>query len=265
MTQKRIRATSDFLINDLYSAVKAWMEYHFEINQQYVLSEDSIKIPICDYLTPYQDGVVEFEKKIDYFKSRHYDLYFTIKNKEYFFEFKYVNKDYTSTTKEIKRYFADIARLKIKASMPNTECYLLVCGSKKDFLDEFMGKFPEQEQNLYKNVDDFFPKNPPPSDEKIDEESDEETAKNATEIYNKMFAFGNGKVKFPDFDDAVLKDYKKEFASNYKLASEIECIMPHFYEYFFNFKTTCVALFCDKNDSDRTALGLWKVDSSEEL
>ena len=265
MTQRRIRATSDFFIKDLYTAVKSWMEYHFEINQQYVLSEDSIKIPICDYLTPYQDGIVEFEKKIDCFKKRHYDLYFKIREKEYFFEFKYVNKDYTCTIKEIKRYFADVARLKAKASTPNTECYLLVCGSKKDFLDEFMGENLEQEQILYKNVDGFFSENPPPSDEDTDEETDEETAENAVKIYNKMFAFGEGKEKTFDFEDDELNVFKNEFKSNYKLTNQIEYIMPHFFDSFFNFKTTCVALFCDGKDSYRTALGLWKVDSSEEL
>lgn len=258
MTQRRIRATSDFFIKDLYTAVRSWMEYHFEINQQYVLSEDSIKIPICDYLTPYQDGIVEFEKKIDYFKKRHYDLYFKIREKEYFFEFKYVNKDYTCTTKEIRRYFADVARLKAKAATPNTECYLLVCGAKKDFLDEFQGNNLEQIPNA--NIDTFSPQNPPPI-----EELDDESVENATEIYNKMFAFGEGKEKTFDFEDDELNEFKNEFKSDYKLTSQIEYIMPHYFDSFFNFKTTCVALFCDGKDSYRTALGLWKVDSSEEL
>ena len=224
------------------------------------MSEDSIKIPICEYLTPYQDGIVEFEKKIDYFKKRHYDLYFKIRGKEYFFEFKYVNKDYTCTTKEIKRYFADVARLKAKASTPNTECYLLVCGAKKDFLDEFQGNNLEQEGTPNGNIDDFFPKNPPPV-----EEADDEIAENATEIYNKMFAFEEGKEKTFNFGDDVLNEFKNEFKNNYKLTSQIEDTMPHFFDSFFNFKTTCVALLCDEKDSYRTALGLWKVDSSEGL
>jgi hypothetical protein len=294
MTKRRVRPTSDFLIKDLYTAVKSWMEYHFEINQQYVLSEDSIKIPICDYLSQYP-GDVELEKKIDYFKNRHYDLYFRIKqinnesseqkggieqtngecteqeeirqqndvvneNKdkavecEYFFEFKYVHKEYTRTAKEIERYFADIARLKAKADAANTECYLLVCGSKKDFINEFMGK-----TETTSGFNPFNGRSEILDDQEVDEEIDD----NATEKYNKMFAFEENQPKSLDFDDEILKVYKDNFKEEYKLTKDVESKTPSFYDSFFNFKTTCVALLCDEKDSYSTALGLWKIESSE--
>ena len=282
MTKRRVRPTSDFLIKDLYTAVKSWMEYHFEINQQYVLSEDSIKIPICDYLSQYP-GDVELEKKIDFFKNRHYDLYFRIKqtnsecteqeevrlqndgvneNKDktvecdYFFEFKYVHKKYTRTAKEIERYFADIARLKAKADAANTECYLLVCGSKKDFINEFMGKT--------ETTAGFNPIN---ADSELldDQEVDEDIDDNATEKYNKMFAFEENQPKSLDFNDEILKAYKDNFKEDYKLTKDVESKTPPFYDSFFNFKTTCVALLCDEKDSYSTALGLWKIEPSEAM
>ncbi len=269
MTKRRVRPTSDFLIKDLYTAVKSWMEYHFEINQQYVLSEDSIKIPICDYLSQYP-GNVELEKKIDFFINRHYDLYFKITQSndvctkqedenrsknvecEYFFEFKYVHKEYTRTEKEINRYFADIARLKAKANA-NTECYLLVCGSKMDFINEFKGKITTSGFNpIDANTQKL-------ENQEIDEELDD----HATEKYNKMFSFEENQPKILDFSDETLKKYKDNFKDKYKLTKETERKMPFFYDSFFNLKTTCIALLCDEKDSCSTALGLWKIEASE--
>jgi len=252
MTSLRKRPIKDFVLKDMIDVTKSWMDYHYAINQEYVLSESSIKIPICNYLSQYL-GDVELEKKIEEFQKRHYDLFFSVDEKKYFFEFKFVKNGYTCRKSEIKRYFDDIARLKNKADAENVECYLLVCGAKKDFLNEFRGSL---ERQSFENIDTSSPT----FDAELYVDEDEDVSSNSAESYKKMFAFEENAENELNMEDEELKRYKESFESDYHLTKATASAKPDFFKDFFELKTKCISLFCEEKDI--SALGLWKIEKS---
>ena len=229
----RERTSKAFEINDLAHVTKAC------VNKEYILSESSVRMPISDYLAQYS-GEVVLEKNIDAFKQRKFDLFFERNGCSNYFEFKYVQPDYTKTGKEIQRFFNDLLRLKVMAQKWQTECFLVVCGSKKDFFNEFMGN-----KGIDKNA--FNPWHKPYCDRE--------------NIYRKMFRFEKGLIKYIDFNDIDIKNLKNNFLygrDKYILSNEFCYIYPHFFDDFFYVKTTCISLQIE--DTSLSAVGIWKIE-----
>lgn len=266
----RKRPNRTFSLRNLIQITKAWLEYNAINNKDYALIEEAIRIPICDYLAQVE-GEIILEKTIEEFENnKKFDLYFKPQSgKSYYFEFKYVQEDYTSKPSEIERYFDDILRLRTKAKESNTECYLLAFGVKDDFEKEFKnlkGKLeedseaPEAEIEAI-DVEDVF--NPFNQDANPPKKRVGRPPKYGQgNIYEEMFSFIENEKKTIDFNNEYVIKLKDAFEDNYKLTETTLSDYPHYIEQLYKVKTTCSYLLFDK-DIDFTGLGVWKVEADD--
>lgn len=266
----RKRPNRTFSLRNLIQITKAWLEYNAINNKDYALIEEAIRIPICDYLAQVE-GEIILEKTIEEFENnKKFDLYFKPQSgKSYYFEFKYVQEDYTSKPSEIERYFDDILRLRTKARESNTECYLLAFGVKEDFDDEFKnlkGKLeedsedPEAETATIDVEKDFNPYNQkanPPKKRK-----GRHPKYGYGNIYEEMFSFTEKETKTINPDNEYVIKLKEAFEKKYKLTKATLSDKPDYIEQLYKVKTTCSYLLFNK-DIDFTGLGVWKVEADD--
>lgn len=241
----RERTSKAFEINDLAHVTKAWLDYYIAVNKEYILSESSVRMPISDYLAQYP-GEVVLEKNIDAFKQRKFDLFFERNCHSNYFEFKYVQPDYTNTIKEKSRYLFDLLRLKTKSNFVNTSCYLVICGSKKDFTSMFSIPQINKGSHISTNFNPF-----PTS-----------TTVTVDKFYKKLFDFRLNGEKYIDFDDSDIVKMKKEFLygkQKYILSDCYKHFFPNYFDdAFFRVKTTCVSLLYE--ETSLSAIGIWKIE-----
>lgn len=259
-----------FDVKDLIDVAVSWFSYHVAVNRELILEEKSIKYPIADYLAQYT-GDIKFEKKIDAFYDRVFDLYFRVNGKDYVFEFKFARDNYTGNLDEIQRVFNDLIRLNTVSD--NMECYFMMIGEKSKFIRNF--------KNLGKEPVNLNPKGPSiaPANKTV-----------STKInpYEKMFIFenditkdlkdGNGvevknamddkkAEKILEFDNPDIKSmidaFKDEKGCHYKLSKEYKDTYGSMEKYFSQIKSLKTILFrCTKDvsDSSRTGIGVWKIE-----
>ncbi len=259
-----------FDVKDLIDVAVSWFSYHVAVNRELILEEKSIKYPIADYLAQYT-GDIKFEKKIEAFYDRDFDLYFHVNGKDYVFEFKFARDNYTGNPDEIQRVFNDLIRLNTVSD--NMECYFMMIGEKSKFIRNF--------KNLGKES-----VNPNPEGPSIAPAN--KTVPTETNPYEKMFIFendttkdlkdGNGvevknamddkkAEKILVFDNSDIKSmidaFKDEKRCHYKLSKEYKDKYGSIEKYFDQIKSLKTVLFrCtkDASDSSRTGIGVWKIE-----
>lgn len=120
--------------------------YQDKIGRGFMVNESSLKFPIADYLTSLEMPLakIQLEYNHPYLKKRSIDLVALDqpKNKSnttkivVAFEFK-ISKEETRYEPEQKRIFNDLMRLHLIAKSTNTNCYFLISGIHKDFIQHF--------------------------------------------------------------------------------------------------------------------------------
>lgn len=111
-----------------------------------MVNEASLKYPIADYLTSLEMPLtkIELEYNHPHLKKRSVDLIALDQPKtksntpkiEIAFEFK-ISKEETRYEPEQKRIFNDLMRLHMIAKSTNANCYFLISGIHKDFIQHF--------------------------------------------------------------------------------------------------------------------------------
>ncbi|MBO5423067.1 MAG: hypothetical protein J6A06_04680 [Fibrobacteraceae bacterium] len=259
-----------FDVKDLIDVAVSWFSYHVAVNRELILEEKSIKYPIADYLAQYT-GDIKFEKKIDAFYDRDFDLYFRVNGKDYVFEFKFARDNYTGNPDEIQRVFNDLIRLNTVSD--NMECYFMMIGEKSKFIRNFknLGKEPVN-PNLdgpsIAPANKTVPTKINPYEEMFIFEND--TTKdlkdgNGVEVKNAMDDKKAEKILV--FDNPDIKSridaFKDEKGCHYKLSKEYNDIYGSIDKYFQQIKSLKTILFrCTKDvsDSSRTGIGVWKIE-----
>lgn len=228
-----------FSLENLAKAIQQWIGYKVAVNLKHVLAEDTLKIPVCDYLSRYM-GVVELEKNIPIFCNRQYDLYFKNDSMECFFEFKYAQKGFMMKEDNIQRVYNDLLRL--NAADKNVSRYFIMCGQTVEFNETFK----EFDRNVGKKQQ-IWPIQTPYVPDKV---------------YEKMFEFKKiGAVRQIDYADNEMMEFRKNFASEYKLHKEdveqgetIENVV----EDISHVKTKLVYL--QSHSQYPAAVGIWEVE-----
>lgn len=193
MTEGKVE---DFLPQNLAKAIQEWIGYKVAVNMSHTLAEDTLKIPVCDYLLPYM-GIVELEKNIPIFCNRQYDLYFKNESMglECFFEFKYAQKGFMMEDEHIQRVFYDLLRL--NAADNSVRRFFIMCGQTVEFNETFkeFDRNGGQKNNVW-GSGSYKP----------------------DRVYEKMFDFKKiGGEKVIDNNDSEINTFKKNFIDEYKL------------------------------------------------
>lgn len=255
MGKKTVRGSSPFSPNKLAVTIKSWLDYYMAVNQEYVLSESTIKYPICNYLSQFY-GSVALEKQIVFFSDdRCYDFYFKIGRENYFVELKYAQKDYTYESSEVQRVFDDLMRLNAMSEYKHSNCIFIMCGAKKDFKNEFKdGRPSAQKQNLVNGM---------PISPKSKKKGRPRKYGN-NNPYRLMFQFKGGKTRIINTRNAYVKKMVQEFENTYVLSDDgirkfkdiSSCVSN-----LEKIKTTLMDIIYDNNETTgRSAIGLWKVE-----
>lgn len=262
-----------FDVKDLIDVAVAWFSYHVAVNRELILEEKSIKYPIADYLAQYT-GDIKFEKKIDAFYDRDFDLYFHINDEDVFFEFKFARDNYTGNPKEIQRVFNDLVRLSTVATAGN-KCYFMMIGEKTKFIKNFVMLGKKQNLPTEEGKPSIIPANA----------SQAVSGKNP---YEKMFVLGNNatkdlkdnsgvevknamddnktekNLKFDNPDIAsMIDEFKDEKKCNYKLSEEYEKKYDSIEDYLNEIggvKTRLVRCTNSVEDASRTGIGVWEIE-----
>ena len=255
MGKKTFRESTKFLPNKLVVTIKSWLDYYMAVNQEYVLSESTLKYPICSYLSQFY-GPVVLEKEIVFFSNdRCFDVYFKIGEEKYFIELKYAQKDYTYESSEIQRVFDDLMRLNAMSEYKHTNCMFIMCGSKKDFKNEFKEGRP--------SVSTQTPVNGIPISQKSKKRGRPRKYGN-NNPYRQMFSFVKGKPKIIKAGNTSIKKMVQEFENAYSLSNKgarkfkdiSSCV-----SYLKKMKTTLIDIIYDDNETTgRSAIGLWKIE-----
>ena len=264
----RKRPSRSFSLRNLIQITKAWLEYNTINNKDYAFIEEAVRIPICDYLAQIE-GELILEKTIEEFENhKKLDLYFKPQSgKNYYFEFKYIQEDYTSTPNEIERYFDDILRLRTKAKEPNTECYFFAFGIKDDFEKEFMNlrgkpeedgdeeiEITQSEESYYNPYNNQEGETPP-------KRVGRPPKYGYGNIYEEMFSFREKEQKTIDVANEYVMKLKEAFERNYKLVESFSQEHPRYIEQLYSVKTTCSYLLIEKNDF--AGLGVWRIEADD--
>ena len=132
--------------DSLIHSATYYLCYQDKIGRGFMVNESSLKYPIADYLTSLQMPMakIQLEYNHPYLKKRRVDLIALDqpKNKsntpkiEVAFEFK-ISKEETRYEPEQKRIFNDLMRLYMIANSTNANCYFLISGIHKDFIQHF--------------------------------------------------------------------------------------------------------------------------------
>jgi hypothetical protein len=209
-----------------------------------MLNESSLKYPIADYLTSLEMPLaqIQLEYNHPHLQKRSVDLIALDQPKtktntpkiELAFEFK-ISKEETRYEPEQKRIFNDLMRLHLIAKSTNANCFFLISGTHKDFIQHFrsiVSTRPVESKN---------------------------TLPDPEGIYTEWFKFKVGEIK--EFDvknmtenkyatiyQAFLKDYKpKKKGDKFELPEKI--------------KTKCVAISALSREFPTPYVGgIWKVE-----
>ncbi len=134
---------SDIFIIHAGTALHSWLNYISSVQREYILAENSIKYPVSEYLGTQVDlGKIYLDREHPDLNDRYLDLRFckNFENIEFecAIEFKFSRIDYTEQTKEKRRIFHDIMRLKMFVeNKANRKGYFLICGSQLNFIKSF--------------------------------------------------------------------------------------------------------------------------------
>lgn len=230
----------DFKFENLANAIQQWIGYKIAVNMDHVLAEDTLKIPVCDYLSRYM-GIVELEKNIPVFCNRQYDLFFKNESMslECYFEFKYAQKGFMMKENHIRRVFYDLLRL--NAADNSARRFFIMCGQTVEFNETF--KEFDRNGGRKNNVWESCSYKP-------------------DRVYEKMFDFKKiGSEKVIDCGDSEINTFKKNFIDEYKLhkkdldqGMKIEEVV----EDISHVKTKLVYL--QSHSQYPAAVGIWEVE-----
>lgn len=255
MGKKTVRGSSDFSPNKFVVTIKSWLDYYMAVNQEYVLSESTLKYPICNYLSQFY-GSVMLEKEVVFFSNdRCYDFYFKIGKEKYFVELKYAQKDYTYESSEVQRVFDDLMRLNAMSEYKHTNCMFIMCGAKKDFKNEFKDGRPSAPKQTLANGMPISQKS---------KKRGRPRKYGKKNPYRQMFQFKKGKIRIVNTKNISVKKMTQEFENDYSL-SDIGIKkfkdMPSCVSNLKKIKTTLIDIIYDDNETTgRSAIGLWKVE-----
>lgn len=230
--------------DSLLHSATYYLCYQDKIGRGFMVNESSLKYPIADYLTSLEMPLakIELEYNHPHLKKRSVDLIALDQPKtksntpsiEFAFEFK-ISKEETRYEAEQKRIFNDLMRLHLIAKSTNTNCYFLISGMHKDFIQHFRSIV---------NIRPLGSNN---------------TLPDPVGIYTEWFKFKEGETK--EFDvknvtgnnyatiyQAFLKDYKPNKGGN-----KLE--LPE------KIKTKCVAVTALSREFPTPYVGgIWKVE-----
>jgi len=132
--------------DSLIHSATYYLCYQDRIGRGFMVNESSLRYPIADYLSGLEIPLtkIQLEYKHPHLKKRSVDLIGLDQPKtkvntpkiEIAFEFK-ISKESTRYEPEQKRIFNDLMRLHLIAKLENADCYFLISGLHKDFIQHF--------------------------------------------------------------------------------------------------------------------------------
>lgn len=243
----------------LADVVRSWFQYHISVNRAHVLSEESIKYPVCDYLAQYTPDL-KLEEKIEDLSGRDFDLQFQYDGIQYYFEFKFARTNYTKNYSEINRVFFDLIRLNSKSQEDHTECYFMMVGDKHPFITEFVNLGKEQEVVTSGITGDV------PVQKK---KRGRPNKYNTKGLYGKMFLFEEDVSSHNNVKNIVIdEDLQKivdVFVKKYELSTDAQKRWNDtetFAKEYTKVNTVLIECSTDDGDGSRVGLGLWKIEHS---
>lgn len=238
---------------NLADVVRSWFAYHIAVNRPHVLSEESIRYPVCDYLAQYTPNL-KLEQKINDFTHRDFDLHFEYEGVKYYFEFKFAREKYTRNNSEIKRVFFDLLRLNSVSSQEKTKCFFLMVGDKHPFINEFV--------NLGKEAVGVDSASDSAGLEMSKRKRGRQRMYSTQGLYDKMFLFqedASGNVGKLVSLGPEGEEFKNAFVKEYKLSDGSDC-SEEIYNNLSNVKTSLIECSVDDRDGSRVGLGLWQIE-----